>query len=246
MFSWDAEKIRFLRDASEYSPFNDTLAVRAAACFSKEAHVCDAGCGLGYLSLALSALCARVTAVDTAPEALLVLRENLERRGVSNVAVWEADAFSLPEDAFFDGMAFCFFGGTEEILHSVKAHCRKKAVLFKKNWATHRFTAKETPLLRFTFSDTCKELAALHIPYESDSFALEMGQPFRSLSDAEAFFRLHDRTDGGESLTKEALHARLIETGSPEFPFYLPSERPVGMIVLDAGDIPDSYRKHGG
>lgn len=245
MFSWDAEKIRFLRDASEHTPFNDLLAERAAAFFPKSAHVCDAGCGLGYLSLALSQRCTRVTAIDTSPEALAVLLESIETRGVENISVMQADVFSLPESARFDGMAFCFFGGTGEILRCAKVHCLGKVVLFKKNWSTHRFTANETPLLRFTFAETCAELAIAGVPFESCSFELDMGQPFRTLEDAALFFRVHERQDSGE-LAENELLARLEKTGSPDFPYYLPANRPVGMIVLDAGDIPDTINSNGG
>lgn len=105
-------------------------------------------CGLRYLSLALSALCPRVTAVDTSREALCVLRENMEKNGVRNIAVWEA----------------------------------------------------------------------------------------------EAFFRLYDQQDGGPPLSKAELWARLTETESAEFPYYLPSGRSVGMIVLERENIPDSIQ----
>lgn len=246
MFTWNADKIRFLRDASEYTPFNYELASRAAEYFTKNAHVCDAGCGLGYLSLALSKQVLQVTAVDTSQEALSVLRENLVKHGVSNVATTEADVFSLPQEMLFDGMAFCFFGGTEQILRCVQAHCRGKAVLFKKNWASHRFTAKQTPLARFTFMQTCDELTTMGVPFEAKTFALDMGQPFRSIADARRFFALYERENYSAALTEAELRARLIQTGSDAFPYYLSADRPVGMIVVDAGSIPEAIKSNEG
>ncbi len=240
MFTWDTEKIRFLRDASERTPFNDVLAARAAVQFSSDAHVLDAGCGLGYLSLALAKYCARVTAADTSREALSVLRENLHNSDVRNVAILEADVFSLSDSTQFDGIAFCFFGATEEILRCVRSHCRGKGILFKKNWETHRFTAKETPLTQFTFRQTCDELMALDVPFLSESFTLEMGQPFRSLADAMRFFQLYTRESDGDDLPEAELRLRLTKTDSMEFPFYLSSAHPVGMITVEAGDIPDT------
>lgn len=242
MFTWSADKIRFLRDASEYTPFNDALADRAAAFLPVGGHICDAGCGLGYLSVALAKHCQWVTAADVCPEALAVLRQSLAARPVGNVSVMEADVFALPDDVQFDAMVFCFFGGTHDILRCVKRHCRGKAVLFKKNWATHRFTADQRPLERFTFAQTCAELTRAGIPCHSESFEQEMGQPFRSMADAALFFRLYDRGDGDVPLSDAALYARLKGTGSAEFPYFLQSKRPVGMIVLDTEDIPENLR----
>ncbi len=240
MFLWSEEQIRFLRDASEAVPFNDTLAARIAPLIPQGARVCDAGCGLGYLSLALAPYCARVTAVDRAPEALAVLRENALARKISNIELCEGDAFALPAEMRFALMTFCFFGGVEETLACVKRHCTGKAVLFKKNWTTHRFTLRSVALEKFTFETTCRALDALNVPYESVSFPLEMGQPFRSLADAAAFFRLHSREMRPGPITEADIASRLTRTDSSEFPYYLPSNRPVGMITVDAGAIPDA------
>lgn len=245
MFLWNADKIRFLQNASEYTPFNDVLAGRAMVHFRENGHVLDAGCGLGYLSLALSKYCAQVTAADTSQEALSVLRENVQRRGIQNITILEGDVFALPEAAQFDNMAFCFFGSTEQILRCAKIHCLGNTVIFKKNWAAHRFTVKETPLTRFTFIQTCDELTKLGIPFISESFELDMGQPFHTLAEAAQFFQLHGPKDGG-TLTEDALSARLMKTESTEFPYYLPANRPVGMITVDAGHIPDTIITNGG
>ncbi len=240
MFSWNPEKIRFLKDASDYTPFNDILAARAAAVLPAGAHVCDAGCGLGYLSLALAGHCAHVTAADCSEAALAILRQNLAAGAVRNLSIWRGDVFSMPADMRFDAMTFCFFGKTKEVLACAKSRCGGNVVLFKKNWATHRFTLTKTPLEKDTFRAVCGELDALGVLYESASFSLDMGQPFRSLSDAAAFFRLHGGSGADEAVTGTDAESLLIRTDSREFPYYLPADRPVGMIVLDAGAIPDT------
>lgn len=238
MFVWSPERIRFLADASEYTSFNSILAGHIVPYLPNSAHVCDAGCGLGYLSLALSANCSRITAADTSAEALAVLEENLRQFHITNVDVCQWDVLNLPDGVTFDGMVFCFFGSVAEILRCAKTHCLGKAFLFKKNWDTHRFSLEKKPLERFTYKQTCAELDALGIPYESRSFSLEMGQPFRSLEDAAAFFRLNSPDGGLQSCDPGQIRQRLTTTNSAEFPYYLPANRPVGMIVLDAGDIP--------
>lgn len=50
---WVEDMIRFMRDASEYGTYNQELANLLAPELTRDMHICDAGCGLGYLSLAL-------------------------------------------------------------------------------------------------------------------------------------------------------------------------------------------------
>ena len=81
MVEWTQEAIRFRMDAAERVGFDETIAAQILPHLPPNAHVCDAGCGLGYLSLALSRGCASVTAVDTSAAALAALRENAARAG---------------------------------------------------------------------------------------------------------------------------------------------------------------------
>lgn len=239
MFDWTPDVIRFRVDAVEYGGFDERIAERILPHLAKDARVCDAGCGLGHLSLALARHCARVTAVDVSAQALAVLQKNARALGVSNIDIVRGDLFAMRPARKYDGMVFCFFGRTDETLRAIKAQCAGQAILIKRNWATHRFSLTERPVERFTFLQTCAELDALGVKHQVTAFPLEMGQPFRSLQDAALFFRIFGG-QGAARVSPEDVVDRVIETGSTAFPYYLSMVRPLGMIVLDAGEIPDS------
>lgn len=237
MFEWTEESIRFRVDAAEQVGFDAAIAARILPRLPGNAHVCDAGCGLGYLSIALAAHCRAVTAVDTSGAALAVLRENAERRRVGNLCIREGDLFSMQPEEPYDAMVFCFFGQIGETLRAIRAQCSGRAVLVKRDHAARRFSLTARPARRLNFHAACDALAELGVPFSTETFSVEMGQPFRSLADAERFFALFD-AEGGKP-EPGRLRERLRETGEPEFPYYFPAERSLGLIVLEAGDIPD-------
>lgn len=233
MFRWSEESASFWADSAAYTGSYDLLADRAAAHLTPGCTLFEGGCGLGRLSVALAKRGFAVTCMDLSPLPLRYLRESAEREDVT-LTVRQGDVFALPAKAVYDSAVFCFFGGAAEVLDWARIHCRDRLILFKKNWDTHRFTKDPGAVRKFTYPLTCRELAELGVPCTTEIFDADMGQPFRSLSDAVRFFRLYD-PDG--IMTQAEVRARLTETGDPMFPYYLPALRSVGMIVIRAEDI---------
>ncbi len=234
MFTWTEESAAFWEDSASYTQSYERLAERAAARLSPEGNLFEGGCGLGHLSVALAKRGFAVTAMDLSPLPLRYLRANADRAGV-RLTVRTGDVFTLPEGELYNSAVFCFFGSVTEILNWAKGHCRDRLILFKKNWSTHRFTRDPGVLRKYTYPLTCEELTLLGLPFETEVFDVDMGQPFRNLSDAVRFFRLYDP---GTAVAEAEALSRLTETGDPVFPYYLPARRPVGMIVIQARDIP--------
>ena len=113
---WYEDMIRFMRDASEYGTYNQKLAEVLAPALTKNMHICDAGCGLGYLSLALSPYVGRITSVDKNRDALAVLEENCRQSGISNIRPTQGIIQEVSPEQKYDAMVFCFFGKIPEIL----------------------------------------------------------------------------------------------------------------------------------
>ena len=228
MFAWTEESAAFWEDSASYTQSYERLAERAAARLSPEGNLFEGGCGLGHLSVALAKRGFAVTAMDLSPLPLRYIPET------SGLTVRQGDAFALPPEEVYDSAVFCFFGSVTEILNWAKGHCRDRLILFKKNWSTHRFTRDPGVLRKYTYPLTCEELTLLGLPFETEFFDVDMGQPFRNLSDAVRFFRLYDPT---EVMSEAEVRSRLTTTKDPTFPYYLRAVRPVGMIVIRADDL---------
>ncbi len=244
MYLWKPEMVAFMKDASEYNQFHKTYAERIAHYIPASAHICDAGCGLGYLSLALSPHYRKVTGVDLAERPLVVFRDNVKAREIKNIQILEADIFEHRPEMPYDGMIFCFFGGVLEALKIGKSQCSGTIVLIKRNWNKHRFSVGESAIVGHTHVGAQLQLESLGIAHRSEVFELEMGQPFRSTADAVDFFSLYDRTSADQSLTSEAVQHRLIDTDCERFPFYLPMKRQIGMLIIHTDDIPENLDCH--
>lgn len=67
MFSWSADTVRFMADACRRTDFHEKLTALLLPYLKPTDHICDAGCGLGYLSLALSPHVARVRRRSATP-----------------------------------------------------------------------------------------------------------------------------------------------------------------------------------
>jgi SAM-dependent methyltransferase len=239
MYIWSPDAIRFRVDAAEYTKYDDVIAAQILPYLPAGAHVCDAGCGLGYTSLALARRCARVTAVDSSKEALAVLRGNVERNEIKNISIVQGDLFSMRPRRRYDAMLFCFFGRLEETLHAAKTQCEGTVFMVKKNWPNHRFTPGEVPLKRFTYQQTQLELDALGIPYSAKTFPIEMGQPFRSVEDAVQFFSIYRQQNDTLEVVPEKVKRLLCAGRSTEFPYFLPQRKTLGLIAVETKNIPE-------
>lgn len=237
MFIWSAEMVGFMRDAALYNrDYYTRLASWMAPYLSPGDHLCDAGCGLGFLTLELSNYVNQITAVDHSDLALNVLRET--QADHRNIEIVADNIYRFTPYEKYDDMVFSFFGKMEEISRIAKAQCRGTIFAFKKNYVNHRFAVGEHPVGDDSYTNAVSWLEKNGVPFSGETLTLEMGQPLHSWDEARRFFMLYHRGDIGE-ITDEFLQDRLIKTGREDFPLYLPQQRKVGCLRFAAADLPE-------
>ena len=234
---WGKDMVRFMRDASEYSTYNQELAKRLSPYLNKEMHICDAGCGLGYLSLALAPCVGSVTGVERHPDASAVLAENAQRQGLDNVIPRCGPVEITLPDTPYDAMVFCFFGGIDEILTISRAQCRGRVIIITRNYTNHRFSVGEHKTGSYGRRTSHEALEKLGIPFEETTLSLEFGQPFRSFEDARRFYETYSKDADKAVITDEFLMDKLV-AGEGDFPYYMPHRRKVAILTFESKDIP--------
>ena len=146
MFTWTPEMIRLMQNANARSEYHRQLAAILAPKLAGCRTLCDAGCGLGSLSAALSPYFDAITAADVSDAALDVLRETIRTQNLTNITPLPCDLLQSTDRTRYDGMVFCFFGSLAEILPVARRQCAKTLVIIKKNYELHRFSLTAQPL----------------------------------------------------------------------------------------------------
>ena len=240
MYRWTADSIGWMADAARQTDFYRLLAAELVPYLRPEDRICDAGCGLGFLSLALSPYVRSVTAAERDGRALSVLERELSLRQIRNVQPLCTDVLTHTPSQFYDAMVFCFFGSMDEILTAARAQCRGRVLVVKRDQTDHRFTVTKQPLGgTHGVEAACRRLTELGIPCDLKRTAFRFDQPFRTWEDARRFFALYRREDDAALITDDFLRGKLERTGDPQFPWRLPSLRRLGLLTFDALQIPD-------
>ena len=237
MFVWTPDMIRFMQAANEKSEYHTQLAAILAPKLSGCRTLCDAGCGLGALSAALSPYFDAITAADVSGEALDVLRQIIRARQLTNITPLHCDLLTSEDKTQYDAMVFCFFGSLAEILPVARRQCAKTLIIIKKNYDLHRFSLTEQPIRGETAPAACEALRKLGVPFEFDARELEHGQPFASLDDAARFFRIYSRDEDPGAITPEAVLPRLRRTNDARYPYYLPQIKRLGILTIRMEDL---------
>ena len=232
MYDWSAEQMAFWRDALRFTDYYRVIAGHIAPYLPPYASVCDAGCGLGALGLALLPHCRTVTCVDREPSVIA----DLQKRAPAGLTALCGDVEQCPPPETYDAMVFCLFGSTEQALRIAGRQCRGRIFLVKRDYTHHRFSAGEVPLGDYNAENTARELARRQIPCRTEEFTADFHQPVRSREEARRFFALHDLSD--RPLSPAELEARLCPGPTAEFPLCIPHTKQLRLFIIETADIP--------
>ncbi|MBQ8536180.1 MAG: class I SAM-dependent methyltransferase, partial [Clostridia bacterium] len=197
-----------------------------------DATICDAGCGLGYLSAALAPHVKHITCVDINPRAIHFAQKMCHEKGLANVTSLCADMCQCQD--MFDNIIFCLYGSIEEAVTISRRCCRGKVVVIKRNYTEHRFSMLPRQRLLDHYASSADYLTAQGIKFAQCSFSLRMGQPFRSLEEAKHFFELYSHVDDPALITDTFVQNKLIPIRHGDYQYYMPHDRQLGLLVWDA------------
>ena len=208
MWRWKKQMIHYMRVASEESNYYQKLAEIISPYLGDEDIICDAGCGLGQLS-----------------EALSPYVKHIVEKEIKNVTPKQGDIHNYTPKEKFDSIIFSMFGSAEESIAIANRCCAGKMILIMRLDRTHKFSLEN---LKKPASDFDKLKSLLNknlIPYESKMFELSLDQPFKNLQEAKEFFSLYGKIDNEDKITEDFLLSRVKEQDNDQYPYLLNNSR---------------------
>ena len=235
---WTEERIYFMEVASSYSGYYEKLGALIHSYVPYSINVCDAGCGIGSLSIALSSYYERVTGADISHSAIEALKKSIEKKHCNNVKAKEVDLNSLlgivPK---YDLMIFNYFGSLSQALDIGKRLCNGTLIIIKKNYTHHRFSIGSCPIISDIKEDV-NEVIKNRCPNAIEKyFEFEMGQPLRTIEEGKLFYQLYSNDQNPNIITSETILSKIVETGRDDFPYYIPQVRKSRLIIVKTKDI---------
>ena len=236
MCEWTPPCISYMEDASARSTYFEELAALVRGGITREGYLCDAGCGMGQMSIELSSYVRRIDAIDRAPAAIDYLKRKIEALGIENVRPHLADLSVSQPGELYDEMLFCLSLAPERAWRVARAQCRGKAIVINKIQSKME-TPKERPVVH-SVDQSLSILAEEGVFCEASECSLDFNQPFRSIEDARLFFDMFRTRDYPNGVSREEL-MRLLESRDDEaFPYCLPVQRHLAIFSIDIAACP--------
>lgn len=232
LYEWDDKSIQWYKNAVEYRSFHSDVADMVLKRLPEMPKVCDIGCGIGALTKHLAPRCGKVLAMDLNPKPLEHLKGELEKRGITNVQVM-ADDFEKAQvpRVKYDAAVFCLAGGVRVFIEAGKKWSDK--LFFIENATDRRsFSSVGERSKEVYYNEDIAYLKTSGLKFEYQFFTAPFGQVFRDRDDAVAFMHHYDKGENDGDINT-FLDENLIHIDNPEFPLYLPNEKPLVLIEVD-------------
>ena len=231
MQAWSPEVVRFMEDAGRFGTYFHVLADVATRGLAPGATVVDAGCGMGQLSRAMLDRGMRVDAVDLSPKAVEYALAHPETCAPVRMANFFESGF-IPRGC--DRIVFSLSASWEDAFRIARENGAQSVVAFNK---IHRYPHAGPggdecrPIIR-SMERVTRELEQLDYDCNAWDIVLDYGQPFRTLEDAQLYFRLFRTYRYPQGVTAGELRRILKQTGDAEFPYYLPVLRHLAVFEM--------------
>lgn len=230
---WNDRSIRWFRDASEYTKYNQKLSQLLLPHIKSRETLCDMGCGAGLIDIELAKYVKSITCVDINAAAARSVAERAAQLGLCNITALCADASGL--EGSWDTVIGIFYGGIR-FFHDALPRTRERAIMVTYKSMVGKFgpPAHKLPK-RHNVEDIESFLSSRGIRYHLYQHVLEHGQPLLDREDARSFVRAYT-TPMSDPELERYLDSRLISTGDPRYPLYLPKEKELGIFVVDRAE----------
>lgn len=226
---WNEQSIRWFRNASEYTGYNQKLAQILLEHIPSRATLCDMGCGAALIDFELARFVEQVTCIDISPVVIDAVQQQAREQGVANLTARCMDASQAQGE--WETVTALFHGGGD-VVEKYLPLAKDQLILATHGSLVGGFGPKGRQAVKcFDTGGVQAYLDGLGVKYHLQMEQLEFGQPFTDLDDARRFVKAYSKpmTDGE---MEDYLREKLEPTGNEKFPCYLPKKKNLGIFVI--------------
>ena len=229
MIVWNEKSIRWFRNASEYTGYNKNLARILLEHIPNRNSLCDMGCGAALIDFELANQIKRITCIDISQVVIDAVEQQAKEQSVTNITAQCMDASKV--DGEWDTVLALFHGGAD-VVSKYLPHAKDRLILASHSSLKGSFGPEGRKVTKCFDTEGVRDyLDGRGISYYLREVELEYGQPFSDLRDAEEFVRAYTMPMEKEELDAY-LRKYLEQTSDPQFPYYLPKKKRLGLFVI--------------
>ena len=241
---WTSETIENYKQASEYSSFHKKLAVLAEPYLDRQWTMADLGCGPGLLSLQLSPMVGKITAIDDDELAISDLQARLDDVFLTNEVTANqiqpvfGDIRDL-KDEKWDIVMASFIGLDRPLLDDILPRANKLALIYtrgRKDAQDHASLSEGGESEKLGVNEIEAYLEENHYAYKKSVHEMQFGQPFKSIEDIHGFLEekyAEEGQDKDEAVKRiAAAEERIVKSGRFDYPYYLPKSISVALFII--------------
>lgn len=235
LFDWTYEKIEYFITASEYTEFHKKLAKFIVPYLDKDDNLIDVGCGLGRIDLEIADKVKTITAIDENAKVIEAFLNDVRERGITNIFPKIKDFNDIKENQW-DTLLLSFFGEPDEKMKALIGSVPKRTILITHGEDNEPLNSKVHPLVKTVFvSELESYFIEMNYKYTKQNVVIDFGQPLKSMDDAIEFLNSYalQRNEREKKERLDVMLARVVETGDSRFPFFLPKERHISILVVE-------------
>lgn len=239
MFSWNEDRIRWFDKAVCHTDFYEGIVKKCneKGLLKDDYEVLDVGCGLGFLSIALSSYVKSVTALDISEIAIDFLEKECKKRRIANIKTLICDWKKHKPEKKYDMVFVCYCGGfgTEDFYKLAKLSKGYVIGIISNrstgyNFGINEFSQSASTLhKKESFNSVKKFFKQNNISYQNIEHKCEFGQPIDNIEEYKRFME-HYYDINDDALLKKHSEACLKENKQG---YYLPNIKHSNIIIIE-------------
>ena len=252
------EEIKMLKDASDFTAFNEKLALLIEPHLNNQWDMADFGCGLALLDFKIAPHLKSITAIDNNEEIISEVEKTIDYEllkgnvDAGKIQTLFADTRDLASDMTWDIVMLNFYNIPFEELAILIGKARERAIIIVDGKSGNtKFLSESLNRNHYSAPELEEFFTKQGYNYKKNIIEMQFGYPFKNMQDIQAFLQklrvdesniskngdstgIASNIDVNSDFDKlvASLEERIIRTNRYDYPYYLPKNVSIGIFVI--------------